>query len=320
VAGLDAAFDLLASRRDRADSPFDGGLRGLRDHFTVHFHPGYTWSATRLEAYLTCRFYFFVGRVLALEPREEPAEGIDWLERGKLYHQILERVYLAVDDPTDLEELLAALPEAADAVLDEAPEQMGFRETAWWAQTRREIVEHVARSLEALSEEEQRGEFVPCGYETAFGLWGEPPLVVRDPHTKDTFELRGLIDRVDRDPHGRLRVIDYKTAGPSTYHNSALRDGEKIQLPLYALAAREALGLGEPVSGFYWHVRHAVPSPFTLEDFGPREAIRTAVAHAWEAIHSAREGHFTPRPPKRGCPPYCPGAGFCWHYEPRFGA
>ncbi|MGD2105728.1 MAG: PD-(D/E)XK nuclease family protein, partial [Anaerolineae bacterium] len=272
----------------------------------------------RLEAYRTCPFYFFTSKVLALEPREEPREGLDWLQRGNLYHKILERVYRAVGDPTDLDQLLAALPKVARPVLDEAPARQGFRETAWWAQTREEILEDVRGTLEALSEEEQLGDFVPLCYEAAFGLWGEPPLVVPDPGRDDAFELHGLIDRVDRDVYGRVRIIDYKTAGPSDYSNAALREGERIQLPLYALAARDALGLGQPVSGFYWHVRHAEPSPLKLEDFGIDEAIRTAVAHAWDVIRSAREGQFVPQTPGGGCPSYCSAAGFCWHYERRW--
>jgi ATP-dependent helicase/DNAse subunit B len=315
---LEASAQVLTLRRDRANSPFDGGLQPMGDHFTAHFHPGYTWSASRLEAYTTCPFYFFVGHVLGLEPREEPAEGVDWLQRGNLYHEILERIYQRVEDPTDLGQLLDALRDVAGEVLDRAPEEQGFRETAWWEQTRREMVEDVRRSLEALCDEEVQGDYAPLRYEAAFGLWGEPPLVVRDAVGEDGFVLRGLIDRVDRDPEGRLRVIDYKTGGPSSYGKRALRDGEKIQLPLYALAARDALGLGEPASGFYWHVRHAEASPLKLEDVGPEEAIGTAVAHAWEAIRSARAGAFAPQVPKGGCPPYCGAVGFCWHYEPRY--
>jgi ATP-dependent helicase/DNAse subunit B len=315
VEAVDAALQVLTCRQSRADSPFDGDLHGMREHVARHLQPGYTWSASRLEAYRTCPFYFFVSKVLALEPREEPSEGISWLQRGILYHEILERVYRTVEDPTDLDQLLAALPAVAEPLLDAAPERQGFRQTAWWAQTREELLEDLRRSLEALSEEEQRGDFVPMRYEAAFGLWGEPPLIVPDPASEDAFQLRGLIDRVDRDSEGRVRIIDYKTGGPSSYGNAALRNGDKIQLPLYALAARDALGLGQPLSGFYWHVRHAEPSPFKLEDFGPEEAIRTAVAHAWEAIRGAREGRFTPEAPSGGCPPYCPAASFCWHFE-----
>ncbi len=315
VAALNGAVAVHTWRSRRADSPFDGGLHGLGEHFKALLHRRYPWSASRLEAYRTCPFYFFVSKMLRLEPRAEPAEGLDALQRGTLYHDILEQVYQAVEDPADLDQLLGALPGVAARVLADAPERQGFRETAWWAQTRQEMVEDVWRSLEALHDDELRGDFVPVQYEAAFGLWGKPPLVVGDERGEDAFILRGLIDRVDRDGEGQVRIIDYKTGGPSRYGNTTLRRGEKIQLPLYALAARDALGLGQPVSGFYWHVRHAEPSPLKLEDFGPEDAIQTAVAHAWEAIHGAREGRFRPAAPRGGCPSYCPAVTFCWQYE-----
>jgi hypothetical protein len=87
-------------------------------------------------------------------------------------------------------------------------------------------------------------------------------------------------------------------------------------LPLYALAAQEALGLGHVVDGFYWHVQHAQPSRFTLAKFGPGAAVATSLAHAWEAVRGARRGHFVPQPPDGGCPSYCPATAFCWRYDP----
>src|SRR3972149_3155782 len=59
--------------------------------------------------------------------------------------------------------------------------------------------------------------------------------------------VRGIVDRLDRRPDGGLRVIDYKT-GRSRLNVAELNQGRRIQLPLYALAAQEALGLG-PVAG-----------------------------------------------------------------------
>ena len=317
-AALDAAAQLFRMRRSGATgSVYDGYLHDLDDAFTRRLGSWYTWSASRLETYRTCPFFFFVGKVLGLEPREKPTEGLDARQLGNIYHRILEKLYQASDvsDPTDLEQLLAALPQVAKAVLDEAPQREGFRETAWWAQTRAEIVENVRRSLEALAD--LQGDFVPHWQEAAFGLQGQRPLVVRD--GEDRFCLRGLIDRVDRTPDGQVRVIDYKTASPHDFGNRAVREGKKLQLPLYALAAQEALGLGEVVGGFYWHVRHAEPSSFTLEKFGPEEAVQVAVEHAWEAVRGARRGYFVPSTPDGGCPPYCPAAAFCWHHQPQFG-
>jgi hypothetical protein len=113
-------------------------------------------------------------------------------------------------------------------------------------------------------------------------------------------------------------VVDYKTGGPYAFTNSAIAQGKKLQLPIYALAARDALRLGRPVEGFYWHIQHAVPSGFTLSGFrgGPEAALKVAVQKAWEAVHGARNGHFVPRPPRGGCPRFCPAAAFCWHYRP----
>lgn len=316
-AALKAAVDLFRRRRDVSDGSPDGDLRHMAGIFAQRFGPAHVWSSSRLEAYRTCPFLFFVGSVLHLEPRAEPAEGLDARQLGSIYHRILEQLYQRVDDPADLEQLLAALPAVAGAVLDEAPGREGFRETAWWSQTRAEILEDVRRSLQALAQIQE--DFIPSQYEVPFGLREQPVLVVRD--GDDSFRLRGLIDRVDRTADGRLRVIDYKTGGPASYDKKAVTEGKKVQLPLYALAVRDALGLGEPVEGFYWHVRHARPSPFTLSGFdgGPEAAMGIVVEKVWETVREARTGHFMPQPPDNGCPSYCPAAGFCWRYQPGFG-
>jgi ATP-dependent helicase/DNAse subunit B len=300
-----------------AGSLHNGDLSALAGEFSHRFGPGHTWSSSRLESYRTCPYFFFVDRILGLEPREEPAEGLDARQLGTIYHRILQRLYSAVSDPADLKELLQALPRVAQSVLDGAPRREGFRATAWWEQTCSAILEDVRRSLVALAEDQ--GHFAPHLYEAFFGFMSRPPLIIYD--GDDSFRLRGLIDRVDRSPDGRVRIIDYKTAGPWAFTDRALLDGRRIQLPLYALAARDALRLGEVIDGFYWHVRHAQASRFTMDGFegGPEGAMALAAAYAWEAVRSARDGRFEPRPPAEGCPPYCPAASFCWQYRSGFG-
>ena len=319
-SALDLAAQVLHLRSGGpATSRYDGDLSELDDIFDQQFDPACTWSASRLESYRTCPFIFYVNRVLGLEPREEPTEGLDGRQLGTLYHRIFEQVFQApsVSDPTDLDQLLGALPSIAAVILDAAPEEQGFRETAWWTQSRAEILDNMRASLEALLA--LPGGFVPLRHEAAFGLHGQPELIVRE--GDDFFRLRGLIDRVDRDRDGHVRVIDYKTSGPWSYTKKTVVEGKKLQLPLYALAARDALGLGNPVEGFYWHVQHAESSPFQMSKFdgGPEGAMEVAVEKAWEVVRGARHGHFVPKPPDTGCPSYCPATGFCWHYQPGYG-
>jgi ATP-dependent helicase/DNAse subunit B len=303
-------------------SAYDGDLTAWGATFAQRFGRDHVWSASRLESYRACPHLFFWSHVLGLEPRTEPSEGLDARQLGNLYHRIMERVYRAVDDTSDLEALLDALPDVAEPILDAAPRREGFRATAWWAQTREEIVEHARRSLVALHA--LLGAYVPDAFELAFGMGhgSGPALVVRDADGGDWFRLRGFIDRVDRAPDGSVRVVDYKTGGPWGYTRRAIEGGEKLQLPLYALAAEEALALGTVNDGFYWHVRHAdwhtehaaSSTWFTLDKAGAREAIERAVRYAWEAVRGARRGAFTSQPPEDGCPSYCPAAGFCPRY------
>jgi RecB family exonuclease len=321
-AALASTARVLAHRARETPTPYDGELAAWSATFAARFGPGHTWSASRLESYRACPYFFYVSSVLRLEPRDVPAEGLDARQLGNLYHRLMERVYQAVDDPTDLSQLLAALPRVAAPLLDAAPQEEGFRETAWWAQTRHEIVQNVADSLRALNQ--LRGDYAPAGYERAFGLKGQPALVIRDPESGDTLRLRGYIDRVDRGPEGWVRIIDYKTGGPWGFTARAFEEGKKLQLALYACAA-ESLGLGQVADGYYWHVRHSAwhlehersASWFRLARGDPQAAIETAVEYSWQAVRAVRAGHFAPQPPEDGCPDYCPAAAFCWHFEPR---
>jgi ATP-dependent helicase/nuclease subunit B len=280
--------------------------------FTERFNVNYRWSPSSLESYHSCPYSFFVGRVLKLKPRDEPAEGLDAGQLGTIYHQIFERLYRTLDPPqrTDPDKLLAILPSISRQVLDEAPARQGFRETAWWRETRQEIASNIKRSIVAMAE--IQGDFIPEGFELHFH--GNKALTVHEDN--DRFILHGYIDRVDRDNKGQLRIIDYKTAGPYSYTKQTLENGDKIQIALYALAARDALEQGEPVDGFYWHIRQAKPSDLTLGGFGPSEAIDVAVGHAWDSVRGARQGYFVAHPPADGCPSYCPAAGFCWNFRP----
>ncbi len=316
-----ADIGLAGSRGEGAlhqGSPLDGDLTGWAATFAERFGPHQLWSASRLEQYRACPYWFFTSSVLRLEPLQPPSEGLDARQLGNIYHHILEQLYRAVGPEGDGEALLAALPEIAAAVLDAAPREEQFRETAYWQRTREQILAHVEQSVRALAA--LGGGYRFSEAERTFGIAGQPgpALVVHD--GGDSFSVHGYIDRVDRDDAGHVRIVDYKTAGPSTFTNAAVRDCKKLQLPLYALAAQEALGLGQVTEGFYWHVQHAEPGGFTLSGFSAgdeRASGRDGARRGAGLGGSARRarGAFVPRVPAGGCPSYCPAAAYCWHYR-----
>jgi ATP-dependent helicase/nuclease subunit B len=298
---------LMARLAPKAAGEFEGGIFDLSENFGAEFG----WSASKLESYGTCPFEFFVAYALGLEPRTPPEEGFDVRMLGSMLHQILEDVYSSAND---LETCLALLPEKAQAVFERAPQEYGFRPTALWAVQQRELERRLRETITALDEVSH--EFTPLHMEARFGM-GEPSLILQT--EAGEVRLHGYIDRLDAAPDGSLRVIDYKSGG-ATISAAHLKDGRRLQLPIYALAAQDALELGEVSSGFYWHIQSAKASSLKLEKFegGVDEAFATAVAHVGRHVDGIRSGHFEPKPPTEGCPSYCPAVGFCWRYKKGF--
>ena len=157
--------------------------------------------------------------------------------------------------------------------------------------------------------------WTPRYFEQRFGF-GEKPLIVHTPEGE--VRAHGFIDRIDVNAGGRLRVVDYKASG-SPITADDLKDGYRLQLPLYALAVHDALGLGEVAEGFYWHIGRADASSLKLEKFegGVPGAFETVKQHLATHVAGIRAGQFRPTPPEHGCPSYCPATAFCWRYKPK---
>jgi ATP-dependent helicase/nuclease subunit B len=297
-----------------AGSPWDGDLTTVVLALAAHYKPDHVWSASRLEAYATCPYLFFASSMLGLEPRLPPTEGYDIRMLGTIYHAVLEETYRRALPGAEPDRLRALLPDVACKVFDAAPTEHAFRPTALWSRQREELTRILAKTLEALIEATVGWQ--PVALEQAFGIKGSPTLDVE--HKGRRLHLRGFVDRLDRDSDGRLQVIDYK-AGSTPISPRDLESGKRLQLPLYALAVREALGWGEVGGGFYWHIGSAQPSRLRLESYlgGVESAMQTALEHALDTVEAVRAGQFPPRPPSDGCPGNCPAAAFCWHYTSR---
>ncbi|GAB4504810.1 MAG: hypothetical protein Fur0043_18040 [Anaerolineales bacterium] len=294
---------LRARMSPQAEGKYEGELFDLSGRFGAE----HGWSASRLESYGTCPFEFFVAYVLGLEPRQEAEEGFDVRMLGSMLHKILEEVYATGES-------LKHLPDVARRVFDAAPQEYGFRPTALWTLQQQEFVRMLEKTIRVLDEVSQG--YTPKHVEARFGM-GNPSLILKT--SAGEVRLHGYIDRLDAAPDGSLRVIDYK-AGGTAITAKHLMEGRRLQLPIYALAARDALGLGQVSGGFYWHIQKAEASSLKLEQFegGVEAAFETAVKHIGNHITGIRAGRFEPKPPQEGCPSYCPAVRFCWRYKRGF--
>jgi len=310
---------ILAARLQKeSKGVYDGDLSVLAQSLGVRYGEKAGWSASRLEAYASCPFSFLTSSALGLEVIEPPQIGYQANQLGTILHEVLEKVYPEVSDPANTADVLAHLPDVARRVFASAPQKFQFRPSLLWEVEQAELLLVLVAAIQGIADQDQDRGWRPLAFEAKFGLAGQPPLILHTP--SGDILLHGLVDRVDIDPDGKLRVIDYKSGGAHLTPQDLI-EGRRLQLPIYALAASQALGLGEPAEGFYWKLFQRGVSSLRLSQFecdaetGPQAAFALASRYIETIVTQIRLGLFQPLPPPGGCPGYCAAASWCWHYH-----
>lgn len=310
---------LKARRARQASGAYEGYAERLVDFLLIRYSPDHTWSPSRLEGYTTCPFDFYVNHVLDLKERSVPELGLSIAQKGSIYHEILEMVYRNAGNNADVNTLLAFLQESAASVYLISPRKQGFRESPLWEVEKAEMNSKLRDTITLL--EEKRKDWNPIQLEAKFGT--TQPFGI-DVGTEKVL-IRGTIDRVDKNSEGDIRVIDYKS-GSGNLSKTDLISGRRLQVTIYALAAQQALSFGNVVDGFYWVIGGKQNPLLQLSKVkhesleGVDAAYEVLQAHLEQILHGVRAGKFPPKPPKGGCPSYCPAAGWCWRYQPGFKA
>lgn len=314
---LQHAHEVLKARRSvKPAGEHEGIVESVAALINQRYAHGEVWSASRLETYGTCPFQFFVRHALDLEPHTLPRLGLDARQIGSLLHEILEETYRTAVNRQEEGALIDSLFNVVKMVFAYAPEKYGFRPSALWQVEQVQLRQKLEETIRKLCEEP---DWQPIAFEERFGLKGKPPLEIDI--GDETFRVYGVIDRVDRNSAGDLRVIDYKT-GSTHLDGKSLSKGYRLQLPIYALAARDALHLGNPVDGFYWKILAAEAGSLKLSKFSRQDeqgievAFEVLFEHLVRILQGVRAAEFPPKKPDGGCPEYCPAAQWCWRYVP----
>lgn len=274
----------------------------IKAELAHRYGPDHVWSASRLNKYANCPYGFYAEHVLKLEARDDPEEGINAMQRGRILHAVLEHLYkrLAGDGipPTtpNLEVILKNLQESCDLLFPTAPQRYGFRPSALWRYEQEEF--HRMLRILVTWECEQNGEaarFMPYLLEAGFGIQRDsfPPLDINVDDTRIRF--RGIIDRLDRDDNGNLRVLDYKSGSTKSTKTDLIK-GLALQTALYALAAEQFwLEVGGRIAeSHYWHIpiREASGSLRFQGSVRDDELAETIIHHAALSVERIRTGIF----------------------------
>ena len=127
-------------------------------------------------------------------------------------------------------------------------------------------------------------------------------LVIEDPGGGTPVIVSGSIDRIDRLPSGQVEVIDYKTGRTSSQKGV----DESLQLSIYALACRDALGLGTPEKVTLYFTESATRMSTTRTD-EQLDAVRADILARTARI---RSGDFAATPSPDTCR-WCDYARLC---------
>ncbi len=189
-----------------------------------------TYSVTRLEKYAACAYAHFLQYGLRLKERE--VYEFAAVDMGKLLHSAVELFARKMDKgPYNWFEIK---PKEREHLAEECVNDVitDYRNTLLFDNARNEYMiarmhRLVKRAVWALTEQIQRGVFVPEKLEAPFYL------------KENGITLQGRIDRIDtyqENDQVYVRIMDYKS-GAASFDLTALYNGLQLQLAVYLNAA-----------------------------------------------------------------------------------
>lgn len=239
------AREMLQERQGkRRFTSYDGvfqskdAIQKLKDSYSLKDK---ALSASRLETYAACPLKYFYRYVLGLKIHPEPERvfQLDPAEKGNLMHEALEEVlsrgvkegWLKERDQVKARK---ALGEETQRIFHRFEKEGVPGSLALWQWSQFILTQDLERVLREVLEDP---DWTPVDFEKAFGRSGQAEVVFTSP--TGTFKLEGFMDRVDVSADGKhLRVVDYKSGKHEGYKNNSVKNGTKIQMPLYLWACR----------------------------------------------------------------------------------
>ena len=302
-----AARELDHARRSSDFTRFDGNLAGA-DGLPDFAHGERLVSPTSLERYAICPHAWFVERMLYVEPVQTPEEAVEIspLDVGNIVHESFDQLVTEAAERGELpgygepwtDAQRQRLREIGEATADRYAAEGKVGHPRLWPVERLRLL----TTLDWMVEDDNRWRAAHdarvVASELPFGLHGTDTVTVELPDG-GAVAFRGSADKVDEARDGTILVTDIKTGSARTFRSlrqDPVAAGEKLQLPVYALAARAAHGHPDsPVRALYWFVhRHKERVEVELTP----EVDATYAATVGALVGGIARGAFPPRAPE----------------------
>ncbi|ARU61606.1 hypothetical protein CBW65_11725 [Tumebacillus avium] len=244
------------SERERAESTggsrYDGvlGDAGIRTALGQRFSEETVYSVSQFNRYGECGYKFYLSRVLLLDGEQEETEELSALEKGNLYHRVLNRLYRQVTAEQRMTpELVEMLRGQLSLLFEEEWKraqsvrltEVGVRQVLEKERLLRRLTQWF--EVEAQAWNGMGLPMAPKYLEWVFGMQagkGHDPKSQTEPVTIGKLKFRGQIDRVDATADGTFMVVDYKSKHTKQMPK-AIEQGLDFQLPVYLKVVEQAL-------------------------------------------------------------------------------
>lgn len=197
-----------------------GRMQALEDFAGPAVGAAKSKGGTRVLAdQAACPFRAFARWRLSAQAMEEPSEGLDAAQRGKLLHELMAALWNSLKDSKSLEKDIDPVIRSAAESAVKALELEGR-----FAELERARLERLAREWLEVERARPPFEVVAVERPVSFSVAG--------------ISFEGRIDRMDRVEGGHV-LIDYKTSKSVTPNHWKPPRPHDPQLPLYAISSRE---------------------------------------------------------------------------------